>query len=146
MSERTITLIEKYGLARESELQPTTTIADEIDDYATDTGEGYRAFKVSSTARPVPVLDLVYRDGTSEHFAYSYYYRCRFDPSKQLIIQFTEHEVVIQGYRLHELNLRLQSQRVIRIYEADDHAAKLAGPKDAVVTGITVRERADGSV
>lgn len=131
------TLVEKLGLTDGR----TPAVCDENQlDGLFDDIDGYRAFIATRQAgHQASMLGLALKSGEYHSLAYSHLYRLHFH-SNQLVLYFTEHEVVLTGRCMKELYRRLQLQAVLEVVEADSPAIELAGTNDCVVTGIVIEQ------
>jgi hypothetical protein len=138
--EKKLSLAEKLKLASVNDsnyLEPEDDLFE---------GEEYMAFLLCrGSARRAETLNLAYKNGVQEGLAFSHLYRIRFDPSRGIEIEFSDHEVIITGIRLLDGYRRILSHRVLQVTEADQPTATLLMPTDKpIVTEIKVRRREPG--
>lgn len=101
------------------------------------------AFSILSADRQQKVmLELRFKNGNAKALAYSYLVGMDFDPSKEIVMDFSAYEVRIKGRNLAPLFAGLVAQRVAVVQERDDLQAEASLEKDAtVVTAITSSDR-----
>jgi hypothetical protein len=101
-----------------------------------------RAFSTLSADRQRKVmLELRYKTGNAKALAYCYLVGIDFNPSKEIVMDFSAYEVRISGRNLPSLFSGLVAQRIAFVQEADDLYAEMSEePDTTIVTKIEVRE------
>lgn len=128
----TSSILERAGLAPE-------TSSPDADCFSED-GQ-YRAIGISRKAwGGEPMINFIARTGDHQAIAYNHLYRIQFDPSNGITLDFTNHNIVIQGRNLAEAYQKLVMQRVIFVVEADDATRRLVADGDPVVTSLQILE------
>ncbi len=102
----------------------------------------YRAFGVSRKAwGGEPMIDLILRDGNRHSLPYARLDEMQFNPSKGIVLRFSDYVVTLQGQRLGEGYQQLLAHRVVFVAEAG-RAAQLALDAQApVVTTLLIEAR-----
>jgi hypothetical protein len=102
----------------------------------------YLAFGVSRKAwGGEPMIDFVFRDGNHHGMSYARLDDMQFNPSRGIVLRFSDTHVTIVGRRLEAGYERLLAHRVVFVAEAD-HATQLAGGELAtVVTNVVFASR-----
>ncbi len=122
-------------------LLPTVTSESDYieDDEDYEDPEHYQAFvSTRQPTRRAEMLELVFKDGKRESFAYSHLYRISYAPETGIILHFSEHTVTVRGLRLLPGLRRLQNYRIACIYEANSRSILLSEPSDAVVDSVVI--------
>jgi hypothetical protein len=113
------------------------TIADEIEEEeaeACSTRSGDRLHKM--------MLIVRFKDGKAKAFPYSFLVGIDFNPSKEIVMDFTRAEVRIEGRNLGTLFSWLAAHWVAIVQEPDDLHAEATGEKEKpIVTRITVEKK-----
>jgi len=73
--------------------------------------------KETRPALPVPMLDLVMKDGSVESFSYAYLSRVHFDPRGRLVLYFGDDVAVIEGRNIGEIRQKVRMHRASEIHE-----------------------------
>jgi hypothetical protein len=113
-------------------LEPAETI-DDVDTFST----------MSADRQQKVMLELRFKTDDAEAFPYSYLVRAKFNPGKEILLDFGVAEVRISGLNLRPLYAGLVAQRVAMIPEVDELYAEAEGATaGTVVTRIEVKEKA----
>ena len=87
-----------------------------------DAAEGYQAFKTGGDHRFEVMITFRLKDGNFRAMGYSYLIGLAFNPSKQLVMEFTSLKVTITGRNLAPLFKALAAHKVMWIWEVDPHS------------------------
>jgi hypothetical protein len=87
-----------------------------------DAAESYQPFKVGGDHRFEVMVTFRLKNGNFRAMGYSYLTGLAFDPSKQLVMEFTSVKVTITGRNLTPLFKALASHKVVSIWEVDPHS------------------------
>src|SRR5260370_1014273 len=104
----------------ESSLKPRSNILSKI--LGPEAAEALEAetqepVKDARPALPVPMLDLVMKDGSVESFSYAYLSRIHFDPQGRLTLYFGEDVAVIEGRNMSEIRQKVRMHKASEIHE-----------------------------
>jgi hypothetical protein len=88
------------------------------------------------------MLELRFKTNDAVAFPYSFLVRAKFDPSKEIVLDFSIVEVRIAGRNLRTVYSAIVAQRAAHVQETDELYAEVEGATAAtVVTRIEVKER-----
>ncbi len=113
---------------------PNTMLAPE------DAAEGYQAFKTGGDQRFEVMVTFRLKQGNFRALGYSYLVGLDFNPSKQLVMEFTSLKVTITGRNLTPLFKALAAHKVMWIWEVDP----LAEPTEDAATVVNGIEFGNG--
>lgn len=135
--QETASALDRYRLGSES---------NECDSDVYDSDAEYRAFGVSRKAwGGEPMLNFIDRRGDHRAIAYSHLYIARYNPSHGIVIEFSDHIVLLRGRRLADGYQKLVAQRVVFVSEADRAAAGLVAPDAPVITEMRFERKRERS-
>lgn len=145
MTQNSATLTQQLGLHASTKDSPEPYRDEFCEQDLFEESHEYRAFICSrGTTRQADMLICSLKDGTHVGFEYSHRYRCNFDETGSIHLEFSEHEVRISGLRLDDGYLRLCIRKVLRLVEADKPTEQLLSNSSVpLITGIEILRRED---
>ncbi|MGL5095331.1 MAG: hypothetical protein ACRDD1_07065 [Planctomycetia bacterium] len=143
--ESSRSLAEKYaggGPRRPAEIAPTApTATPDVETEEAGEDDGYRAFAVGPSSRPPMMLEFRRRNGDRFALGYGYLIRVDFNPSRGVVLEFTDGRVEVEGRRLEPLFHAVVGQRASRIVEIDEWQAEALPSGETVVTALREERR-----
>lgn len=134
MNHDDTSLMSKFGLVQGGSEKDL----DELDIRPAD----YRAYAIDSQVRPSnAMIDFWFASGNQRAMAYTHLYDVEYDPSKGIVLSFSEHVVYVNGRLLSKLYRGLKRHRIVYIWEADPPTARLVESNTPVVTKIVLKHR-----
>ena len=128
-------LMSKFGLVQGGRAEQNF---EELDIKPKD----YRPYAVDSQVRPSnAMIDFWLASGNQRAIAYTHLYDVEYDPSKGLVLSFSDHVITVAGRMLGELYRGLKRHRIVYIWEADPPTVRLTPPKLPVITEVVIQNR-----
>ena len=121
------------------ESEDTLEIAEELEAEEVVAGKKEPFSNLSADRMHKVMLELRFKGGNAKALAYSYLVEIDFNPSKEIVLDFTAYEVRLVGRNLHSLFSGLTAQRVAFVQETDDYYAEATlDDAEPVITQIKV--------
>jgi hypothetical protein len=113
-----VSLAERFARRSAPAIEPTPP-ALSPEQPGEDGAEGYQAYKTGGDHRFEVMVTFRFHNGNLRALGYSYLVGLDFDPSKNLVLEFTNRTVTITGRNLTPLFKALAAHKVMWICEAD---------------------------
>ncbi len=114
-----ISLAEKFARKATTPEPGLTPPARNLEPATEDLAEGYQAYKIGGDHRFEVMVTFRLKNGNFRALGYSYLIGLDFNPSKQLVMEFTSVTVTITGRNLTPLFKALAAHKVVWISEVD---------------------------